>query len=107
MDDEIDGVLSPGRGGVYIDICLNPGSSRTGIHGVNPWRDCLEIYLTEVPIDGKANLALIELLSDVFGIPDDDIIIVKGKTSRNKRVFLNGLNVYKVSNSLKSYSERK
>jgi len=45
--------------------------------------------LTAPPVDGKANEALIELLSKEFGIPKRDIEITKGATSRNKTVEIN------------------
>jgi uncharacterized protein (TIGR00251 family) len=40
------------------------------------------------PVDGKANDALIVLLSKEFGIPKSDIEIIKGKTSRSKTVLV-------------------
>jgi uncharacterized protein (TIGR00251 family) len=40
------------------------------------------------PVDGKANNALIALLSKEFGIPKSDIEITRGKTSRSKTVLL-------------------
>jgi uncharacterized protein (TIGR00251 family) len=40
------------------------------------------------PVDGKANNALITLLSKEFGIPKSDIEITRGKTSRSKTVLL-------------------
>ena len=45
--------------------------------------------LTAPPVDGKANEALIELLSKEFGIPKSKIEITKGQTSRNKTVKIN------------------
>jgi len=41
------------------------------------------------PVDGKANEALIALLSKEFGVPKRDIEIAKGTASRNKIVILN------------------
>jgi len=41
------------------------------------------------PVDGKANEALIELLSKEFKAPKRDIEIAKGATSRNKIVIIN------------------
>ena len=40
------------------------------------------------PEKGKANEALIALLSEELGIPKSDIEITKGKTSRSKTVLL-------------------
>ena len=41
-----------------------------------------------VPVDGKANEALIMLISKEFGISKRDIEIIRGVTSRNKTVLL-------------------
>ena len=45
--------------------------------------------LTAPPVDGKANEALIELLSKEFDVPKRDIEITKGQASRNKTVIIN------------------
>ena len=45
------------------------------------------------PVDGKANDALIELLSKEFGAAKIDIEIVKGRTSRNKTVVIKNKNL--------------
>ena len=44
--------------------------------------------LAAPPADGKANDALILLLSNEFGIPKKDIEIIRGQTSRNKTVLI-------------------
>ena len=43
------------------------------------------------PVDGKANDALIMLLSKEFGVAKNSIEIVKGKTSRNKTVLVTNI----------------
>ena len=45
--------------------------------------------LAAPPVDGKANDALIALLSKEFGVPKKNIEIAKGTTSRNKIVIIN------------------
>lgn len=47
--------------------------------------------LTAPPVDGKANEALIELLSKEFGVPKRNVEIAKGETSRNKVVVIMGI----------------
>ena len=42
--------------------------------------------LTVPPVDGKANEALVELLSKELGIAKRGIEVIKGHTSRNKTV---------------------
>ena len=42
------------------------------------------VFVREPPIQGRANRAIIALLSEFFGVSSDRIRIVSGHTSRNK-----------------------
>lgn len=53
--------------------------------------DTIKIRLTAPPVDGKANLALVDFLSDILGIPSSRIELVSGSKGRNKRVLINGM----------------
>ena len=44
----------------------------------------LKIYLTAVPVDGKANKELIKLLSEKLGVSKSKISIIKGEKSKEK-----------------------
>ncbi|MEW6214742.1 MAG: DUF167 domain-containing protein [Nitrospirota bacterium] len=44
------------------------------------------VYVKEQPVDNKANLALIRLLSEHFGVPKSQITIVSGMKSKHKVV---------------------
>ena len=46
----------------------------------------LKVYLSASPIEGKANKALIDFLSEHFGVKKYQIKIKKGEKSRNKVV---------------------
>ncbi len=46
----------------------------------------LKVYLTAPAVEGKANKALIEFLSEHFGVKKRDIKILLGEKSRNKVV---------------------
>ncbi len=48
--------------------------------------DPIKVYTTAVPADGKANEAVIKLLSTHFGIAKSKIKIVRGETGRDKVV---------------------
>jgi hypothetical protein len=43
--------------------------------------------LRSQPVEGKANAELIEILSDLLGIPKSHIQIESGQSSRQKRIF--------------------
>ncbi len=51
----------------------------------------VKIRLTAPPIDGKANKALVDFLSDILNIRRSRIEIISGMKSRDKRVRINGI----------------
>jgi len=51
----------------------------------------LEVRVAAPPVKGRANQALIELLSDILEVPRSSIAIGKGLTSRNKTITVTGL----------------
>lgn len=78
-------------------MILKSGSSLIWVHvttcahidRVEGWVDGkLHVRIRSVPEKGRANKALIELLSDHFSVAKSLIEIVSGSTSRNKRVRL-------------------
>lgn len=48
--------------------------------------DVLRVYTNAVPENGRANTAVIELLSEYFNVPKSKIKILKGLTGRDKIV---------------------
>jgi uncharacterized protein len=75
--------------GIEIDIKVVPRAGRSGLAGERDGR--LLVRLAAAPVDGAANDALIELLSDLFHIPKRAIRIVAGDKSRTKRIALDGV----------------
>ncbi len=68
-----------------ITVKAKPGSKRGNL--VMEGADGLyEVHLKERPIDGKANLALVKVLAEHFGVTQRDIKIVSGASSRQKIV---------------------
>lgn len=45
-----------------------------------------KVYLSAAPVEGKANKALIEFLSEYFGVAKSRIEIIKGLKSRHKTI---------------------
>ncbi len=68
---------------------MEPRSSRRQIAGLHS--DALKIKLTSPPVEGKANEELIEFLSDTFKVRKSAIKILKGSSSKQKLVFIEGL----------------
>jgi len=51
----------------------------------------LRVKICAPPVKGKANKALIELLSSALGVRKSNIIITKGETNKRKTVMVEGL----------------
>lgn len=81
--------LSKRIDGVCLRIKVIPRASKTEFCGITG--DEVKIKLRSPPVDGKANKALIEFLSESFGISKSSIELISGETSRNKRVLLHGV----------------
>jgi uncharacterized protein (TIGR00251 family) len=61
-----------------------PGASRTTIVGSEG--EWLKIRIAAPPVDGKANLALVEFLAQLLSVPKSSIEIKSGFASRRKVV---------------------
>ena len=75
--------------GVRLSIRLQPRSSRNEIAGIHG--DHLKIRITAPPVEGMANEALIEFLSESLKISRRNVCIVSGHSSRNKIVEVRGV----------------
>ena len=61
-----------------------------------------KVRVTAVPSRGKANDAVIALLSKLIGVPKRDIKIVRGHSARNKLVRVEGATAKQVIEKLSS-----
>lgn len=87
--------------GVVIPLRIRAGSRRTGVVGVH--NGAVRVDVTAAPEKGKANRAVIEVLSAAFGVAKSRIAVVSGETSPQKRVLVSGiklLEAQRVINSL-------
>lgn len=79
--------------GLRLFIRLTPKSGRDAIEGLKPTADgSLELAakVTAVPEKGKANAALIGLLSKSLKLPGGRFQILAGETDRHKQILIQG-----------------
>lgn len=69
-----------------LEIKVIPGARKNALQQEG---DLYKIYLQAPPVEGKANKALVEFLSDYFHVPKSRIDIIKGLKSRHKIVMIN------------------
>ena len=75
--------------GLIIELIVQPKSSSDKIIGEH--NGALKIAVTTAPEHGKANEAVIKLISKILGVPKSRITIISGKTSRNKLLKINSI----------------
>jgi hypothetical protein len=78
-------ILRPVDGGVELDIMVTPNARVAEVGEVDPWRRRLAVKVPAVPAEGRANKAVVDLLSDLFLTK---VIIVRGHTDRHKTVLV-------------------
>ena len=69
-----------------ITITVKPNSKKPGVEKISD--DQYIIRVSQPPIDGKANQAVIEILADYFDLSKSKIKMVKGEKSKTKVVEL-------------------
>ncbi len=69
-----------------LEVEVQPGAKRQGIIGFNEWRGCLTVAVRAEAQKGKANNAVLHVLSTSLQIPKSQLQIVSGATSRCKKI---------------------
>jgi uncharacterized protein (TIGR00251 family) len=73
--------------GVTIELRVQPRARRTALESVG---DALKAAVTAPPEDGKANDAVIALLSEEWRLPKSAFAVIKGAAARSKTVSVKG-----------------
>ena len=70
--------------GFTVNLRISPNSANNEI--IKNDDGSVKVKITALPIDGKANKALVEFLSKTFKLPKTSIEIVRGETSKDKTI---------------------
>jgi uncharacterized protein len=76
--------------GVMLQVHACPRAARDAAQGLHG--DAVKIRLRAPPVEGRANEALVEFLSQVLQVPKNAITIVAGHGGRAKRLAIAGVN---------------
>ena len=94
-------MIKQNKDGLMVTFKIVPNSSKNEIIKTD---DTIKIKITAQPVDGKANKALIEFLSQQFKIPKTSIEILRGETSKEKTILFKTQDISKIE-ALKSVFE--
>ena len=82
-------IKEPGKLYVTINIRVIPKSSRNEI--IKEEGGLYKVKVTSPPVDGKANKAVISLLSKKIRVSKGNIEIISGEKSRDKKIRIHGI----------------
>ncbi len=92
MPDFTDALLED-RQGTIIALEVTTGAKNDSFPaGYNVWRRTIGCRVTAPPFEGKANRAVITLVSEILAVPATSVSIQSGSTSSQKRVLVTGMN---------------
>ncbi|MBN1396370.1 MAG: DUF167 domain-containing protein [Pirellulales bacterium] len=88
--------------GVILALSVHPGARRNEIRGAqNGW---LKVGVTQAPEKGKANKAVIELLSKSLNLRKSQIMLLSGETSRQKRFLIRDITIDEVTQQIARFT---
>jgi uncharacterized protein (TIGR00251 family) len=81
--------ISESDEGSILLVKVYPSSGKMEIEGIHD--GMLKVFVSAQPEKGKANIAVVKLLSKVLGITQSEIELKHGETSRKKTFLVRGL----------------
>ena len=91
MPDFADALFED-RYGTIIALEVATGAKNDSFPaGYNEWRRTIGCRVTAPAVEGKANRAVITLVSETLAVPVTNVSIQSGSTSSQKRVLVTGL----------------
>ncbi|MFO0975602.1 MAG: DUF167 domain-containing protein [Planctomycetaceae bacterium] len=87
--ESLDHLFQASSSGVILRVYVQPKARRAQIIGLHA--DRLKLAVTEPPDKGKANAAVIDLIAETFKVAPSRVSLVRGDTSRQKDIAIQGL----------------
>ena len=98
VTNDINKIVRPHKKGVEINIHVLPRSSQSKITGLHD--DSVKVKLTKPPVDGQANAECCRVIAKYFGLSKSQVSVLKGASSRQKTLLVEGVSVSAVIEKL-------
>ena len=99
----MEGAIRDSKNGVLIDLNVSPNAKKTEIVGYNEWRKSIEVRVSAPPKGGKANAELIKFFESIF---KSNVKIIKGQTSTQKTILVEGISKDEALKILRNVSKQ-
>jgi hypothetical protein len=83
--------LQPHPEGVLVPVRAQPGAKSSGVRGVQD--GALKVSVTQIAEKGKANKALLAVLSQALDVRKSQLELVAGATAGHKQFLVRGVTV--------------
>ena len=106
----INNTFTIANNNLIINVYLTPGAKKSCINGVITTIDnkmYLKISVNSKPIENKANLELIKVISEYFNITKSNIEIKRGSKSRYKQIYLYNYSISNIPENTKKLLNNK
>jgi uncharacterized protein len=87
--------------GATFAVRVQPRAARTAITGM--MGEVVKLSLSAPPIDGRANVAVVEFFSDFFSVSRSAVQVVTGERSRNKVIRIAGRTAAELQQMLRAH----
>lgn len=92
--------LDESSSGILLQVKAQPGARRNGITGEHA--GALKVAVTQAPEKGKANDAIIEVLAEALHLKRNQIELVSGMTSPQKKFLVTGITRQELEERIRS-----
>lgn len=87
--------------GVTVVLHVQPKGGVDDIVGVR--REALHVRVTAPPEKGKANVRVLKVVAEAFGVPRSRVRLIGGEKSRRKVVLVAGMSVAEAARHLREF----
>ena len=87
--------------GATFAVRVQPRAARTAITGMTG--EVVKLSLSAPPVDGRANVAVVEFFSDFFSVSRSAVQVVTGERSRNKVIRIAGRTAAELQQMLRAH----
>jgi uncharacterized protein (TIGR00251 family) len=84
--------LQESNDGIKLFVIVIPDSEVNEIAGIDPWRKAVKIRVNAPATENRANMCLVNFLSNILSIPEECIEIVSGLKAREKTIIIRNIN---------------
>ena len=97
---DIKKIVRSHKKGVEINFQVLSRSSQSRIVGLH--NDAVKIKLNKPPVDGQANAECCRVVAKYFGVSKTQVSVLRGASSRQKAILVQGVSVAEVTGKLES-----